>query len=1308
MTTAVQKTSFFLLIISLLLVGAAPLTAQSSNTGMVVGTVTDTTGAVIPQATVTLRDLTTDHVRTTSSNSEGRYSFVSVPPGAYEVKAAATGFAGAVARLQVEVGKSYTVDVSLKVGASAQTVEVVGSSAAAELQTMDASVGTTVSGNTLLMLPSQQRNVSSLLLLQPASMPQQPSTQNSRFGGQVAGSQTDQNTILLDGGNVTNGVSGNSDYYNNFNGGPEAPIATPVESIEEFKVSTNNPTASFSGAAGSQVMLVTKRGSNTYHGSAYWYLQNDDLNANTWDRNFRGQKRPESKDNRYGASFGGFIPRLSENARTYFYTNYEGRRRGEIRQVDRTVPTDTLRQGILRFRDATGSIVSYDLKTAAKCGSGGTSKCDPQGLGLNPTIAAIWSKLPPGNDPTNGDGLNTIGFSSAVNLPVSDDFGVIRLDHNFAKNWQAMASYRYFTENAATTRQVDIGGLLPGDVSGQPASTSPIPRQPRYLVLGLTGQLSSNLTNQLNFSYMRDWWKWITAGATPQLSGLGGALVINSTAAGSMMQPVNLDTGGTRQRTWRGHDYFWKDDLSWLKGNHLLGFGGSFTRHAVQFDRNDGQVSALNQYLYNVMAGGGINISSSFRPRACSTALTADCLPSNQNGSWNNLYASVLGMVDQATILAARDASLAALPLGSVLFADSRYNDYSFYINDAWHMRPTLTVNFGLNWSSMLPPVEINGRQAVMVDASGKLIKPWDLLQQRKQAALNGKVYNPVIGYEPFRKAGLDYPWNTDYGDFAPRVSAAWNPHFDSGVFGALFGNNKTVLRGGYAMLYDRLNGVQKVINGQQGYGFQQTLICQGPSKTGQCLGASGSDPNTAFRIGVNGNTVPVPPAAALSTLPLIPGNSAVAGANQPFAPSSFAMDPEYKPGRNHEFDFTIQREVTSTTIVEIGYIGHIANGIYSPFQLNQVPFFMVYGGQSFAAAYDAVGTALRAGTSAASIAKQPFLEAALAGNSICNAVASAPGNCTAGVASTFSSNFTSSQVFNLWNSLQSRFVFGPATASTNQVSNLFFWSGRGHSNYNAGFVAVHQRGWKGLTLDANLTYAHSLDNTGYAQDYDTTVPNAYDLSYGYGTSPFDRKFVFNVLGHWELPFGKGHGVVDKLTQGWSLSPIVSYYTGLPLKVLVGGGGQEFGATSAAAVGAVPTGSLNFGNSLHSGVNGDTTTNVATQGNTAKGGTGLNLFGDPVAVFKSFRAPLLSSDTHANIGGQLRGMSHANVDLTLARKIHFTERFSGTVSAQMFNLFNHAQFADPSVSLQSPSSFGVISSQINQPRAIELGLHLDW
>jgi len=1269
--------------------------AQMASTGTVIGTVTDPSGAMVPGAQIELKDTTTGNVRTAVSNGSGQYSFVGVQPGAYEVKGTHSGFqAVAVPNVVVQVEKSYTINLQMQVG-TAQAVVEVQSTPGAELQTLDASFGSTVGGDTLQMVPTLTRNVTSLLLLQPTSMPQQASSQGSTVGGQVAGAHSDQNSIVLDGGNITNGTSGNNDYFVNFNGGPEGAIPTPVESIQEFRVSTSNHSASFSGSSGSQTVLVTKRGSSEYHGSAYWFLQNDNLNANTWDRNRLGQARPESKDNRYGGSFSGYIPGLPESAKTYFYLNYEGRRLVATQQYSRIVPTNTLRQGILRFRDAAGNVNSFNLATSSQCGTQGIAACDPRRIGLNPLVGQLWNQYEPqGNDSSQGDGLNTTGFSAALALPISSDFGVARVDHSFGSKWQAFASYRIYNELAAVNRQVDIGGLLPGNVKGTPASTSNIPRQPRYIVLGLTGILTPNMTNELNLSYLRDWWYWNTAGAFPQVPGTSAALELGGNITTPLL-PINLNTTGARTRLWDGHNYNLADNLSWLAGTHLIRAGGTFNHVGVNFSRNDGQVGLIEP-AYLIQQSTGLNIPPSYQPPACTTTLRTNCLPANQVTNWNNLYSQALGLVDQGLQVGVRGSNLNGLPQGTPLFNDVRYDLFSLYATDSWKITPTLTFNYGLNWSVDVPPVDQTGKQSIsFLLPSNSVIIPEDYLAARQQAALSGAVYNPTVGFGPLNYVNRKYPYDVVWNTVAPRVALAWTPKF---------GHNKLVIRGGYGQLFDRLNGVQKVGNEFQAFGFQQTLTCLGPSRTGQCLGNLGSDPSTGFRIGTDGATVPIPPLSASATVPLVPGSAGFPGANQPQANTTYQIDPHYRPGRNHQWDLTIQRELPGKSLLEIGYIGRHANNIYNPLEVNQVPFMMTLAGQTYAQAYDNIAAQLGAGTT---VTAQPFLESALAGSSFC---AAPNGNCTAGVVSRFRSSFTNQQVTTVWNGIQPSFNFGPATAAARQVSSTFFyWASAGWANYNAGFVSYRTRDFKGLTVDANLTWAHSLDTRGLNQDFDTAASNSFDLHYDYGTSIFDRKLVFNLLAFYELPFGKhGHGPLDYAIRGWSIAPIVNISSGLPLKVLTGST-QEFGQGGGSnSAGAILTAPDTFGNNVHYGVTGDAATQAGVNSDPARGGSGLNLFGNPAAAFASFRPAMVGIDTTSGGGGQLRGLPRWNVDLALSRKFRFTERWSTTFSAQLFNAFNVVQLADPTVNLQSSQTFGVLSSQLNSPRIVQFGLHLDF
>jgi hypothetical protein len=1301
-----QGSRHLLVLLSLwLLVPLHLAKGQTLTTGQVVGAVTDPSGAAVPEAKVELRDATTGAIRSTTANDQGHYLFPQVTPGQFSVTVTATGFAQAVVpSVVVEVDRTSTINVSLKLGNTSQVVEVLSTPGAA-LETLDSTVGNTIGGEELLALPTLGRSATSLLLLQPLAMPQQSTStlQSSRFGGQVAGARSDQNSFLLDGGEITNPIAGNSDYFRAFSGGPEGAIPTPVESIQEFKVETNNPSGSLSVGGGAQVVMITKRGGENFHGSLYEYYRGSALKANRWDANRLNQKKPNIVDNRFGASLSGHF--LPHQWKTFFYANFEERRRSDANFITRLVPTSTLRQGILRFADNAGNVISYPLQSgnvAATCGSSGTGTCDPRNLGLNSAIGRLWQFEPPGNDPSQGDNLNTIGFSAFGKFPVNDYFGVIRVDHSFGSRLHLTASYRHYREDAGFLRQVDIGGLLPGDVKGVPKVLSAIPRQPRYLVTGLTANVTPYFTNDFHISWLRDWWEWVSLAPFSQIPGIPAALVPGGDTVNALV-PLNIDTQNARTRLWNSHGLGLRDDASWVRGNHLLQFGGSFNHTWVFFRRDDGQQNSqktLQYFMGNTI--GGISFPDTSRPRPCTTTTTSNCLPVSQISNWNNLYAQVLGMVDAATILRARDAQVQLLPEGTDLKNTVRYDQATFYAQDAWHLRPSLTLNFGLAWAATVPPVEDQGKlmMTVFPGASGGIVDPRSYLSERQQAALAGQVFNPAVGFTPIKNTGRKYPFDFVRHNFEPRVAAAWSPNFNRGLLGKLLGNRKTVLRGGYWHFYDRLNGVQTAVNTLQAVGFGQSLLCLGPSTAADCRGNSGTNPTTAFRIGADGNTVTLPAVPTTVTPPVVPGNALVPGANISFVPNSQVQDPGWKPGSHNQFDFTIQRELFANSRLEIGYVGHTARNIYQGIDLNQVPFFMTAGGQSFAQAFDALAQGKRT--------PQPFFETALKPtSSFCQGQPS----CTAGVLSRFGGDIANQRVRNVFNGIQAAFNLGPATNAATQFTNFFYWSSLAESNFNAAFVSYHIRAYHGLTLDANFTYGHSVDDVTVNQDSDQAFSNSYDPHYDYGTSLFDRKYVLTVLGVWDVPFHSQVGWLKRVVGGWQLSPIVSVASGLPLRVL-DGSGQEFGQSSF----GLGSEAIRIGSGhTDAGVHQVAPATGAGSSASAKG-SGLNIFADPQAVLNEFRPIQLSVDTTSR-GGTLRGLKSWNLDLSLAKKIPLpVERTKLTFSAEFFNTFNHVNFLDPAVagvaggavSLQSPQTFGVITTQGNDPRQIQLGLRFDF
>jgi Carboxypeptidase regulatory-like domain len=449
--------------------------------GTVTGQVTDSSGAAIADASVTLTDKATNTRRATASNEVGRYIFPNVPPGSYDLTVNKSGFRNTKTSITVSVGVTSTVDLKLEIGSMSETIEVTATNT--ELQTMNATVGNTITGVALDSLPTTGRDVSTFVTLQPGVAPD----------GSVAGAIYDQNSFGLDGGNNSNDMDGSMNIYtpsaagdttgglvNSYvtvtgGGGPTGVMPTPVDSIEEFKVGTNNQTADFNSSAGAQVQMVTKRGSNTWHGTAYEYYLDNNWSGNTWDNNANGAPRNSFHYNRFGAAGGGpIMPKEILGGKWFFFGNYEGFRWPNTTTFYRIVPSEGMKLGLLQFGGtvynlnpgptlypSTAPAVGALVPNTTYPGSGTT--LDPRGLGISPTMQALW-KFEPGATPgascgnlgSKCDSLNTLAFRGNLTLPWTENFAVGRVDHDFGSKWHLSATYHYYNLQRATTSQVDF------------------------------------------------------------------------------------------------------------------------------------------------------------------------------------------------------------------------------------------------------------------------------------------------------------------------------------------------------------------------------------------------------------------------------------------------------------------------------------------------------------------------------------------------------------------------------------------------------------------------------------------------------------------------------------------------------------------------------------------------------------------------------------------------------------------------------------------------------------------------------------
>lgn len=1268
--------------------------AQTAATGIVLGTVTDPSGAAVPGAQVTLSNTSTGLTQTVTTNAQGGYLFPNVAPGTYSLAVTSTGFRKFIAtNVIVQVTKSATVNPRLQIGQVAQSVTV--SATSVQLQTTNAEVGAVVGTQSLLRLPTRTREADELLFLQPGATPET----GGSSGASVAGAVNDQSTFTLDGIDISDN---NTNSTVSSSRGAHAVMPLSVDSVSEFRVGVAGTNSSFDRSSGGQVTMIERGGTNNIHGAVYWYHQNSVLNANSWDNNRVGLTKPPLHDNRFGVRIGGPI----KHNKLFYYGAYEGRRFPQQLGFTRLVPTNTLRQGILQFKDASGNVVQYNLANSTACGPSGNNVCDPRGLGISPSSQKLFNLDPPGNDSTLGDGLNYTGFRSNLAAPLTDDFATAKLDYVINSKWKANASYLYDRDLQYDTFEVNMLN------ANNPTTLSALPTHTGVVIFGLTGQLTPNTVNTVSFGFTRNRYGQARQGIGASAAQL--AITGTQTSAGYVaLTPGLINTPIDMNNSIRSQfnddkTFEWADDLSRNHGNHLFQFGTSIYRidiFHVHTGKLGGVVNGLNGII-NADVTSFITIPAADRPPTCGGSIATNCLPTSQTRNWDELYASSLGLLDSNNTLLVRDANLNPLPFGTNVNMPAAGNAFYFYGQDTWRMRPSLTLTYGLTYGWQSPMAFSNGETSLPVNAAtGQILTTQDYVNAVKAAALGGQIFNPTIGFEPVRAAGRSAVYNTDWKDVGPRASIAWSPTSHGGLWGRLVGEQKTVLRGGFGLYYDRLSAEDTVVSAGLTTGFSTGTLVGLPACTvsgtpgANCVASNTNPAASSFRVGVDGS-IPVPPSPHI-TAPVVP--------TSPFGELiSFGIDENAHPPHEYVGDFTIQRQLPGQMLLEVGWVGRYARGMLYNENWLSAPYFMKdpASGQTFAQAYEAVAGALQVGKAPAT---QPFFEDMVPG------VGGATQTSTAFLVSKFGADFTNASVASLFQQMsllrENRGLVGLLNTQLN--TDLVVANGA-ESNYNSLVVSV-RRSTRNLTYDLNYTFSKSLDDNVGVQNDSGILPNPFYTSTQYGPSVFDRTHAFNGEFLYNLPT-RWHGIsslLNRLAGGWYVSGIMTADSGLPFCATESSqvwGGATINDRSSCEIPTVAPGS--FGNELHSGVNGSGV--VGTSGNAATGGSGLNIFANPQAVFSSLRSVNIATDGRDGRANPFRGFPFWDVDASLGKKIALTETSNFIFSADFYNLFNNVNFADPTLNVQNPQTFGVVSSELVPANRIEgsrwimLGLRVEF
>jgi hypothetical protein len=1209
------------------LVALLPLAAQTSS---LQGSITDAQGGAIGEAVVLLTNIDTAASRTVMSSTTGTYTFVQMPPGQYKIEAKKPGFRTQTSQLRLQINVPLTLDLTLEVGQVSDVVNVSGE--AQSINTQNATVGNAFAEVQVRQLPLQTRNVVELLSLQPGVTPT----------GEVNGSRRDQNNVTLDGVDVNDnqraGMNSTTDP------GFTAALPVPLDSVQEFRVTVAGQGADQGRSAGGQVSLVTKSGSNQFHGSIYEFNRNVKTAANDWFNNRAGIAREALIRNQYGASLGGRIIR----DRAFFFLNWEDRKDRSASAQTRQVPTESLKQGIVKLRLNNGQV--------AELSPNDVRAIDPLGLGTSATMRSILATYPVGNDLQSGSdrGLNFAAFRFNAPLTRNDRAYVAKMDFNLDRAAKHTLMLR---GTLADNARDQVLAQFPGQ-----DAASKLLDNSKGLAARYTAVLTPSVVNVFSFGYTRLGIAQSGVGG-PSISFDGIASQQNFTRAfGRFIPTTNL-----------------VNDTTWIKGAHTVQFGTNM--RFIQNDRTSYQNSfASYSFSRNTLRGLGADITDAtnlyLQQQSGNSALRlSEALPVTR--ALGTLY----GIVNQysATYNFGRDGK--AVPIGDAVSRSFGTSEYEFYVQDTWKARRDLTLTYGLRYGSYQVPYERNGVQVTPT------VPLETYFAERVGASMYGipgaAMPNASLTFDLAGPANGKPGWyQRDNNNFAPRFSFAYSPEFD-GFWGKLFGKG-SVVRGGAAMVYDR-------------YGSDMVVTFDSSGSPG--LASQVTQPrNTNFSDSARyaGGALPALPAAPNAAFPYTPAtilggfNSNTGVASGLRAPYSYLLNASYA------------RQLPSKVTVEIGYVGRLARKglLQQDFFQPLTEFKDPKSGQTWAQAAGMLRNYFEQGMKANQIPNVAFFEN-MFGKAANRYI---PGTATQNYFHTTYNTYAGSDLDALNDMDRERLpdgscisVFGCNTFFPLQNAGMRVWVNASNASYHAAQLVLRRPVTNGWGFDFNYTMSHSIDISSVSEsgagNGGAVIQNSFDPSSSRASSDFDIRHNITANSVVELPFGKGKhwlrnapGLLDAFVGGWQASVLTRYRTGMPLSISNGG--------------AYPTNYLNSAIAvLRPG---------ATMPET---GVGYNQNGNP-SLFRTTTSATnaFMGQYPGRVGTRdiVRGAGMINFDLSLAK--YFKMPFEGhriQVRGEAFNAFNNVNFTSPSLSLTSPANFGQFASTM-PARVMQFALRYEF